>query len=138
MNRTPATPRRTTSKSTTKKRPLKCGAGQIAQVVREIEQAGLKLRSSASDTQLTTLPKVLAYLGSRGLNTYQGTALGYLRIATRIKDLEDEYEIASLREDVVGPDGLVHKGVARYVLMGKRKKDQAPAQASLPLEPTDD
>ena len=109
-----------------------CGTNHINKVVREIQQAGLKLRSTAADTQLTTLPKVLNHLGSRGLNTYEGVALGFLRIATRIKDLEDQYEIASLREDVIGPDGLYHKGVARYVLIGKRA-DLPPAQGQLDL-----
>ena len=51
----------------------------------------------------------------------------------RIKELKETWEIASLREDVIGPDGLFHKQVARYVLIGKRK-DLPPAQQSLDLE----
>ena len=60
------------------------------------------------------------------------TVMGYLRIATRVKELQETWEIQSLREDVVGPDGLFHKSVARYVLLGKRK-DLPPAQQSLDL-----
>lgn len=103
-----------------------CGANQTNKLVRELRQAGLQLRSTQSDTQLETLPKVLQYLGPRGINTYEAVAAGYLRIATRIKELKEIWEVDSLREDVIGPDGLFHKGVARYVI-GERK--QAPAQS---------
>jgi hypothetical protein len=119
-------------KATGQKKALHCGANHISKFVGEIESVGLRLRSAAGDTQLATLPKVLGYLGSRGANTYELVALGYLRAATRVKDLEDRYSIASLREDVVGPDGLLHKRVARYVLLGQRK-NLTPAQSQLDL-----
>lgn len=102
-------------------KPLDYSSHHINKVVQEIRAAGLQLRSTAGDTQLETLPKVLQERGSRGLNTYEGVAAGYLRIATRIKDLEEVWLINSLRENVIGPDGLFHKGVARYILIGKRK-----------------
>jgi hypothetical protein len=104
-----------------KQKALLCGANHISKFVCEIESVGLQLRSASGYTQLATLPKVLEYLGARGANTYELVALGFLRAATRIKDLEDRYAIASLREDVIGPDGLLHKRVARYVLLGPRK-----------------
>jgi len=116
-----------------KNKALLCSANHISKFVDEIESAGLQLQSAAGATQLATLPKVLEYLGSRGANTYELVALGFLRAATRIKDLEDRYTIASLREDVIGPDGLLHKGVARYVLIGRRK-DLTPQQGQLKLE----
>jgi hypothetical protein len=97
-----------------------------------IKAAGLALRSSSGGTQLATLPKVLEYLGSRGANTYELVALGYLRAATRIKELEDRYLITPILEDVIGPDGLLHKRVARYIMIGKRK-DLPPAQGQLDL-----
>jgi len=118
--------------TTKQKKTYDCGADHIRYVVNEIQWAGLQLRSTAGDTQLTTLPKVLEYFGARGLSTYEGQAAGYLRIATRIKELKETWEIISLREDVIGPDGLFHKGVARYVLIGKRK-DLPPAQEQLDL-----
>jgi hypothetical protein len=121
------------AKATKQKKAIYCGSNHIKKVVREIRRAGLQLRSTASDTQVETLPKVLQYFGTRGVSTYEGQALGYLRIATRIKELKETWEIASLREDVIGPDGLFHKSVARYVLIGKRK-DLPPAQQSLDLE----
>jgi hypothetical protein len=120
------------AKATKQKKAFNCGAHHINKVVREIQHAGLQLRSAAGDTQLATLPKVLEHLGTRGANTYELVALGYLRAATRVKDLEDRYQIVSLREDVVGPDGLLHKGVARYVLLGQ-KKTTAAAQGQLEL-----
>lgn len=104
----------------------------INKVLREIRKAGLQLRSTASDTQLVTLLKVLQYRGAKGVSTYEGQALGYLRIATRIMELKETWDIVTLREDVIGPDGLLHKAVARYVLIGKRK-DTPPAQQSLDL-----
>lgn len=116
-----------------KKKALLCGANHISKFVCEIESVGLQLRSASGHTQLATLPKVLEYLGARGANTYELVALGFLRAATRIKDLEDRYAIASLREDVIGPDGLLHKRVARYVLLGPRK-DLVRPQGQLELE----
>lgn len=118
--------------ATKQKRTRYCTSNSINKVVREIRKAGLQLRSTSGDTQLETLPKVLQHFGPRGLNTYEGVAAGYLRIATRVKELKDTWEIHSLREDVVGPDGMWHKGVARYVLVGKRK-NLPPAQQSLDL-----
>jgi hypothetical protein len=120
--------------TTKQKKTYNCDAEHIRYFVNEIRWAGLQLRGTSGDTQLATLPKVLEYLGSRGANTYELVALGYLRAATRVKDLEDQYEIASLREDVVGPDEMFHKGVARYVLIGKRKNllpEQPQAQLDL-------
>lgn len=113
--------------STTKQKTTYiCDAEHIKYFVNEIAWVGLQLRSTSGDTQLVTLPKVLEYLGSRGANTYELVALGYLRAATRVKDLEDQYEIISLRENVIGPDGLFHQGVARYFFGGR--KNQPPAQ----------
>jgi hypothetical protein len=120
------------AKAPKQKRTRYCSTNSINKVVREIRKAGLQLRSTSGDTQLETLPKVLQYRGAKGLSTYEAVAAGYLRIATRVKELKETWEIHSLREDVVGPDGLFHKGVARYVLVGKRK-NLPPAQQSLDL-----
>jgi hypothetical protein len=120
------------AKATKQKKIFDCGAHHINKVLREIQHAGLQLRSTAADTQLQTLPKVLQYFGSRGLSTYEGQAAGYLRIATRVMELKETWDIYTLREDVIGPDGLLHKGVARYVLLGRRK-DLPPAQGQLDL-----
>ena len=111
---------------------LNCSANHIKKVVGGIAKEGLALRSTTGATQLATLPKVLQYLGPIGLNTYEGTSAGYLRIATRIKELKEAWEIHTLREDVIGPDGLFHKGVARYVLTGRRSNIVEP-QGNLDL-----
>lgn len=121
------------AKSTAKRKKFSCGEHDIKNLVRLVHAADLRLRSTATDTQQATLPKVLEFLGPRGLNTYEGVALGYLRIATRIKELKETYDIGTVREDVVGPDGLWHIGVARYYLIGK-KKPIAPAQQDLGFE----
>lgn len=111
------------AKATAQKKSFNCDDHHINNIVKEIQAANLQLRSTDGDTQLATLPKVLQYLGNRGLNTYEGVALGYLRIATRIRDLKDDgWQIGSLREDVVGPDGMWHKGVGRYFLLSQFKK----------------
>lgn len=130
------------AKATKQNRVLNCSAYHINRLRRKIAAAGLALRSTASDTQLTTLPKLLEFLGSDGINTYEAVGAGYLRIATRIKDLEDIWEIESKRENVIGPDGLFHKGVARYILRGRREMqrpvvqapDPDPSQSELALE----
>jgi hypothetical protein len=119
--------------TTKQKKTYNCDAEHIRYVVNEIQWAGLQLRSTSGDTQLATLPKVLEYLGSRGANTYELVALGYLRAATRVKDLEDQYEIISLRENVIGPDGLFHQGVARYFFGGRKNQPPAQPQGQLDL-----
>lgn len=110
-----------------------CGTDNITAVCRELRAAGVELRAADGRTQLETLRRALEYRGSRGLNTYEGTAAGYLRFATRIFDLKEHWDIYTLREDVIGPDGLLHKGVARYVLLGRRHDlKKAPAAPSQP------
>jgi hypothetical protein len=121
------------AEATKQKRPRNCSAHHNNKVAKELRRVDLQLKSTAGDTQLATLPKVLQYLGPRGLNTYEGVAAGYLRIATRIKELKDTWEIITVLEDVIGPDGLFHKGVARYVLIGKKKHPE-PVQSELGLE----
>lgn len=92
--------------------------------------AGVSLRSADSRSQLDTLRRALEFRGARGLSTYEGTAAGYLRLATRVKELKSQWDIYTLREDVIGPDGLLHKGVARYVLFGRRQDLQESATKS--------
>ena len=111
---------------------LQCSFDHINKKLELIQLAGLRLRCTSGDTQLATLPKVLSYFGSAGLNTYEAVALGYARVATRILELKDVYVIDSVREDVIAPDGMFHKNVARYILRGKRK-DMQPIQQPLDL-----
>ena len=116
-----------------KKKLLSCSNHHTSKFRKEVHAAKLGLRDASGATQRATLPLLLKYLGERGLNTKQGEALGYFRIATRIKEMKkDGWEIASLRESIMGPDGLPHHGIARYVLMG-RAANQAPAQGALDL-----
>jgi len=109
-----------------------CSAKNITAVCEELAKNGIALRDASGATQLETLRRALAFRGARGLNTYEGTAAGYMRLATRVKELKETWDIYALREDVIGPDGLLHKGVARYVLHGRRK-DLPPAQGQLDL-----
>jgi hypothetical protein len=109
-----------------------CSADDIAKVVRDLQANGLALKGPSGVTQLSTLPKALKHRGPRGLSTYEGVAAGYLRIATRVKELKSTWEILTLRESYVGPDGLYHQGVARYVLIGRRA-DQVNPQGTLDL-----
>jgi hypothetical protein len=113
-----------------------CSPQNITAVCEELAENGVALRNTSGATQLETLRRALEFRGPRGLNTYEGTAAGYLRLATRIKELKDVYDICKFREDVRGPDGLLHKGVARYVLLGRRQDLQQAAQATLPGVPS--
>ena len=106
-------------KATSRCSQIKC-TNSIAKVVRDLKVSGVALKNASGSTQLETLPKALAYLGPRGMSTYEGVAAGYLRIATRVKELKAAWDILTLRESYVGPDGLFHTGVARYVLIGRR------------------
>jgi len=113
---------------------FECSANHISKVVRELQANGVGLQGTSGATQIATLRRALKFRGARGLNTYEGTAAGYARLATRIQDLEaDGWIIASYRENLIGPDGLYHAGIARYVLIGKRQNMQ-PAQSELGLE----
>lgn len=102
-----------------------CGIENITKVCEELRAAGVGLQSADGRTQLATLRRALEFRGSRGLSTYEGTAAGYLRMATRVKELKASWDIYTVTEDVIGPDGLVHRGVARYILRGRRQ-DVAP------------
>lgn len=99
----------------------KASAQQYLELRQELTDAGIKVNSTESDSQLLRLGAVLEYLGSRGLNTYEGeVAGGFARIATRIHNLrEDGWQIQTARETAAGPDGLMHIGVARYFLISK-------------------
>jgi hypothetical protein len=112
-----------------------CSPQNITAVCEELAENGVALRNTSGATQLETLRRALEFRGPRGLNTYEGTAAGYMRLATRIKELKDVWEICTLDEDVIGPDGLLHKGVARYVLLGRRQDLRPAVQATLPGVP---
>ena len=118
---------------TQQRKILHCSYKHIKSILNELSRAGLALSGVNTLTQRAVLLKTLQYLGPRGLNTYEGTAAGYARLATRIQELEEDWVIASQRETVIGPDGLVHPGVARYVLVGLRM-DAINPQGALDLE----
>jgi hypothetical protein len=118
---------------TQQRKILHCSHKHIKSILNELSLVGLALSGVNTQTQCTVLLKTLQYLGARGLNTYEGTAVGYARLATRIQELEEEWDIASQRETVIGPEGLIHPGVARYVLLGLRKGKASP-QGTLDLE----
>jgi len=112
---------------------IDCGAENITSVCEELRAAGVALRAADGRTQVETLCRALQHRGARGLNTYEGTAAGYLRLACRVRELKEKWDIYTLKEDVIGPDGLLHKGVARYVLLGRRQDlpKAPPAQRQL-------
>ena len=115
------------------KKPLSCGNNHISKLRRELQSAGLALRDTSGSSQCETLMRVLQYLGPRGINTPEGVGCGFYRIATRIQELEAAgWLIASNRERLVGADGLVHSGIARYCMLGRRS-DFIDAQGSLDL-----
>lgn len=110
---------------------FRCGVQHIGALRRELKAKGLYLRNAAGITQRQTLLLILQYLGARGLNTLEGAGIGFYRIATRIQELEaDGWQIASQRERLIGADGLLHSGIARYVLIGRRV-DAVDVQGSL-------
>lgn len=97
---------------------FRCGVQHISKLRGELQRNGLALHDTASHTQCKTLLRVLQYLRDRGINTPEGVGCGFYRIATRIQELEDSGNIiASRRERLIGADGLIHSGVARYILI---------------------
>lgn len=98
-----------------------CGTSHTSKFRDDISASGLGLKNTSNVNQCAMLLLVLKHLGASGINTAEGEACGYLRIATRIQELEERgWEILSLRENVIGADGLFHKGIARYVLAGRK------------------
>lgn len=103
-----------------KTRVFRCGVQHTSKLRRELSAAGLALGDASGRTQRETLLRVLQHLGARGINTPEAVGVGFYRVATRIQELEaDGWRIASLRERLVGADGLEHRGIARYVLLGR-------------------
>jgi hypothetical protein len=121
-------------KPTGQSKVFNCSQQNITAVCEELANNSVDLRNTSGTTQRETLRRALEYRGSRGLNTYEGTAAGYMRLATRVKELKDAWDIYTLSEDVLGPDGLLHKGVARYVMLGRRA-GSTPPQGELELVP---
>lgn len=112
-----------------------CDEKHISILRGELAEAGLALKDTSGQTQCDTLLRVLQHRGPKGVNTPEGVGLGYLRIATRVQELEERgWRIASYRERIIGADGLAHSGIARYCLLG-RAVDTAgnPAQSALDL-----
>lgn len=104
---------------TGQKNVFRCGNQHTSKLKIELQAQGLALTDSSGRSQCETLLRVLKYLGPRGINTLEGNACGYLRIATRIQELQAlGHVILSPRENLIGPDGLFHQGIARYVWIG--------------------
>lgn len=121
------------AKAASKQGAFRCGVKHISKLRRELQRNGLALRDTTGRTQCNTLLRVLQYLGARGINTPEGVGMGFYRIATRIQELEAEgWLIASQRESIIGADNMVHVGIARYVLLGRRS-DIPEAQGRLDL-----
>lgn len=117
-----------------KNKIFRCGVQHTSKLRRELQAKGLALGDTVGLSQRQTLLRVLKYLGSRGINTPEAVGVGFYRVATRIQELEAEgWRIASLRECLVGADGLEHRGVARYVLLKGRARHSP--QLALDLEP---
>lgn len=111
-----------------------CSLQNITAVCEELSRNGIALQNASGAAQREVLLRALQFRGSKGINTFEGTAAGFLRTATRVLEIKRAWNIYTLREDVIGPDGLLHKGIARYVLMGRRQDVPAapPAQHMLP------
>lgn len=112
-----------------------CSDEHITKLRSQVAAEGLALRDTSGQTQCDTLLRVLRHRGAKGINTPEGVGLGYLRIATRVQELEERgWLIASYRERILGADGLAHNGIARYCLLGRKADPAAPAQGTLDLE----
>mgnify|MGYP001545094958 CR=1 FL=1 len=116
------------------KKIFRCGVQHTSKLRKELHANGMALHDTSGRTQCETLLRILQYLGPRGINTPEGVACGFYRIATRIQELEEAgWIITSLRESMVGADGLSHNGIARYVLSGHGITPKGEAQGSLDL-----
>jgi hypothetical protein len=116
-----------------KEKAFRCGVQHTSKLRLELENMGLGLSDTSAKTQCHTLLRILEYRGSLGMNTLEGMACGFIRLATRIQELEElGYPIESRRESAIGADGLLHHGIARYVLLSDTPTPSP--QASFDLE----
>jgi len=119
--------------SSVKSKILKCGSHHLTKVRNELRSVGLSLSDTSGSVQIGMLLRTLQYLGPRGINTKEAEGCGYFRIATRIQELEEAgWHIAVPKECIIGVDGLLHRGIARYTLIGRRA-DFTDPQGSLDL-----
>lgn len=116
------------------KKIFNCSTENITAVCEELSKNGIELRNASGAAQREVLLRALQFRGSRGINTFEGTAAGFLRTATRVLEIKRTWNIYTLKEDVIGPDGLLHKGIARYVLLGRRKSLCDPAPSTITPE----
>lgn len=122
------------ARATRKNKVFRCGVKHTSRIRQELQQKGLGLNDVSGASQRAMLLRVLQYLGERGFGTIEGVCCGFYRIATRVAELEEQgWLIVTHRERLIGLDGLVHEGVARYILRG-RKVDVPDPQGSLDLE----
>ncbi|GAC1611134.1 MAG: hypothetical protein NVS3B3_21610 [Aquirhabdus sp.] len=97
---------------------FRCGVQHTSKFRLAIEEAGLGLDDPSATTQCACLLRILQYRGAEGINTLEGVACGFLRIATRIQELQaDGHHIIAVPETVISADGLVHRRIARYILL---------------------
>lgn len=112
---------------------FRCGVKHTSKFRLEMEEAGLGLSDPSATTQCDCLLRVLKYRGGKGINTLEGVACGFLRIATRVQELQEEgHHIITALETVITADGLVHRGIARYILLAEAPND--PPQQSFEFE----
>ena len=75
--------------------------------------------STHPQTQLSTPLKVVAYAKTFALNAFEGSTVGYAKLAMGTLDLDEgEWLFASLLESQIGHDGQA--GVERYLLLDHR------------------
>lgn len=110
-----------------------CDLKYLTKFCDEVRSVGLQLQSTTTSSQCATLLKLLQYLGPRGVGTLEAHAAGYARLAARILDLQETWEIAAFRENVVDANGHYHQSMARYILIG-RKADRTAPQFRLELD----
>jgi hypothetical protein len=112
---------------------FRCGVQHTSKFRLTIEAAGLGLDNPSATTQCACLLRILQHRGAAGINTLEGVACGFLRIATRIQELQaDGHHIIAVPETVISADGLVHRRIARYILL-KDAPNESP-QGCLDLE----
>ncbi len=118
---------------TSKSVAFMCDEKHISNFRNGFAASGLRLKHTIGHTQCDTLLRVLQHVGAGGINTPEGVGCGFDGIATRIQELEARgWVISSLRERIIGADGLAHSGIARYCVIG-RKPDHEPTPAYFDL-----
>jgi hypothetical protein len=97
-----------------------CSLEYIARLCQFFKAVSILPSVTKTNTQRICLLKILQLRGEAGLSTPEGLGCGFARLATRIYELRSSgWQIETVYENAIYPDGLLHLRTARYIFRGR-------------------